>query len=304
MSFGRPYILKTSGCIHDGWLVLKPDYKRIDQDFLYYVLSSPTTFAQFDAAAAGSTVRNLNIGLVEKVRIPLPPLEEQKRIVAVLDQAFAALDRARALAEANLADGEALHPGFVTSLVSKHGSDWPISRLGEIYDVRDGTHDSPRYQETGRALITSKNLGRFGLNFNKVKFISNEDYVSISKRSAVDKGDVLFAMIGTIGNPVVVDVEPDFAIKNVALFKMQNGRSGVRFSTILRPPCSSGCGPVTSRSLVNLQLPLFPVPVIGSQATLSEVKPRSLPTLSHRHGEGTGREASTRYFNCVHLFAD
>lgn len=137
MSFGRPYILKTSGCIHDGWLVLKPDYKRINQDFLYYALSSPTTFAQFDAAAAGSTVRNLNIGLVEKVRIPLPPLEEQKRIVAVLDQAFAALDRARTLAEANLADAEELFDSWASDAFRLEGVDRSTVYLPDISENLD-----------------------------------------------------------------------------------------------------------------------------------------------------------------------
>lgn len=113
MSFGRPYILKINGCIHDGWLVLKPDYDRIDQDFLYYVLSSPFTFAQFDAAAAGSTVRNLNIGLVQKVKIPIPSLEEQRRIVAVLDQSFTALNCARSNAEASLAALEDLRQSIL-----------------------------------------------------------------------------------------------------------------------------------------------------------------------------------------------
>ncbi|WP_158185582.1 restriction endonuclease subunit S [Xanthomonas hyacinthi] len=108
MSFGRPYILRISGCIHDGWLVLKPDYERVDQGYLYYVLSSPEAFAQFDRRAAGSTVRNLNIDLVSAVMIPLPPLDEQKRIVAVLDKAFAALDRARANSEESLQAAEGL----------------------------------------------------------------------------------------------------------------------------------------------------------------------------------------------------
>jgi len=108
MSFGRPYILKTSGCIHDGWLVLEPDYKRVHQDFLYHILGAPETFQQFDSLAAGSYVRNLNIGLVESVSIPLPPLEEQQRIAAVLDEAFEGLTRARSHAEANLQNAREL----------------------------------------------------------------------------------------------------------------------------------------------------------------------------------------------------
>jgi len=72
MSFGRPYIMKTTGCIHDGWLVLRQP--KVDQDYLYHVLGSDLVFSQFDRLAAGSTVRNLNIGLVETVEIPVPPL--------------------------------------------------------------------------------------------------------------------------------------------------------------------------------------------------------------------------------------
>ncbi|SFK60974.1 type I restriction enzyme, S subunit [Rhodanobacter glycinis] len=129
MSFGRPYILRISGCIHDGWLVLKPDYSRLDQAFLYYVLSSPNTFRQFDSLAAGSTVRNLNIDLVSGVMIPLPPLDEQKRIVAVLDQAFAALDRARAHVEANLADAEGLLENALDEVFRDLASSSPVVRL-------------------------------------------------------------------------------------------------------------------------------------------------------------------------------
>jgi type I restriction enzyme S subunit len=86
--------------------------------------------------------------------------------------------------------------------------------------VRDGTHDSPKYQAEGYPLITSKNLKREGLNFDDVKLISQLDYTKINERSAVHQGDVLLAMIGTIGNPTVVEIEPNFAIKNVALLKV------------------------------------------------------------------------------------
>ncbi|WP_067145445.1 restriction endonuclease subunit S [Pseudotamlana agarivorans] len=99
---------------------------------------------------------------------------------------------------------------------------WKLKALSEVYDVRDGTHDSPKYIEKGYALITSKNLKDGVVTFDKVKFISEEDYNNINKRSKVNVGDILFAMIGTIGNPTVIMDEPNFAIKNVALFKLNN----------------------------------------------------------------------------------
>lgn len=89
-------------------------------------------------------------------------------------------------------------------------------------DVRDGTHDSPKYVSDGYPLVTSKNLVNGKIDFSTCTFISKEDHNAISKRSAVEEGDILYAMIGTIGNPVVVEKSHEFSIKNVALFKFNN----------------------------------------------------------------------------------
>lgn len=102
MSFGRPYIMATDGCIHDGWLVLRKKNDSINQDYFFHLLGSESTYRKFKSLAAGAVVKNLNIDLVKSVTIPLPPLEEQKRIAAVLDKADS-LRRKRAQAIA-LAD--------------------------------------------------------------------------------------------------------------------------------------------------------------------------------------------------------
>ena len=209
-----------------------PD-KRLDGRFLAYFFQAAEPYL-LDRVTRGATVHKLDMPVIKSLPVPLPPLEEQQRIVAVLDEAFEGLARARTHAEANLQNARELFETALSAFIERHKDSWSSTTLGEAYDVRDGTHDSPKYHPTGRALITSKNLGRDGLHFEKIKFISEEDYVSICKRSGVDKGDVLFAMIGTIGNPIVVDVEPDFAIKNVALFKMKDGRSGQFLRYMLR----------------------------------------------------------------------
>lgn len=98
-------------------------------------------------------------------------------------------------------------------------SSWKWVRFSEVMDVRDGTHDSPKYIETGIPLVTSKNISGGGLDFSNVKYISREDADKINERSNVDTGDILFAMIGSIGNPVIVNKDREFCVKNVALFK-------------------------------------------------------------------------------------
>lgn len=102
---------------------------------------------------------------------------------------------------------------------SQFTDEWQVEKLGDIFDVRDGTHESPQYFESGKPLITSKNLQPDGrLDLNNVSYISQVDFENINRRSKVHVGDVLFGMIGTIGNPVRV-LSDNFAIKNVALIK-------------------------------------------------------------------------------------
>ncbi len=96
--------------------------------------------------------------------------------------------------------------------------DWEERKLGDFSDVRDGTHASPKYVNQGHPMVTSKNLTSSGLDMTDVSFLTDEDFNEINKRSKVSIGDILFGMIGTIGNPVIVD-RADFAIKNVALIK-------------------------------------------------------------------------------------
>lgn len=96
---------------------------------------------------------------------------------------------------------------------------WEWCRLHNVFDVRDGTHDSPKFLPDGVPFLTSKNIYGGKLDLSDLKFISESDHVNFSRRSKVDRDDVLFAMIGSIGNPVIVNTDLDFSFKNMALFK-------------------------------------------------------------------------------------
>lgn len=84
MSFGRPYILKVDGCIHDGWLVIQNYQESFETEYLYYILGSSQITHQYLAMAAGSSVLNLNKDIVKKVLVPIPPIDEQSAIAQVL----------------------------------------------------------------------------------------------------------------------------------------------------------------------------------------------------------------------------
>jgi len=98
---------------------------------------------------------------------------------------------------------------------------WEKDSLGTVCDVRDGTHDSPTYYEIGYPLVTSKNVTGGKIDLTDCSFICEEDFNKINERSKVDIGDIIMPMIGTVGKPVIVDMEPNFAIKNVALIKFK-----------------------------------------------------------------------------------
>ena len=85
MSFGKPYILKTDGCIHDGWLVLSPKDERMSADFFYSLFSTKALYREFSKRAAGAVVKNLNTKLVKQVSIPVPPLDLQHRFAAIVE---------------------------------------------------------------------------------------------------------------------------------------------------------------------------------------------------------------------------
>lgn len=86
--------------------------------------------------------------------------------------------------------------------------------------VRDGTHDTPRQVDSGYRLVTAKHINNGQIDLSDAYFISEKDYLKICERSKVEKWDVLMSMIGNVGNSAVVKDDPNYAIKNLALFKI------------------------------------------------------------------------------------
>ncbi len=113
MSFGRPYITKIKGCIHDGWLRISPP-ENLDKDYLYFLLSSPYVRALFRAAAAGAVVLNLNADKVRELPIPIPPVSEQNKIAAKVDELMALCDKL----EQQQTDSNDTHQTLVEALLA------------------------------------------------------------------------------------------------------------------------------------------------------------------------------------------
>lgn len=95
MSFGRPYILKTAGCIHDGWLALSPRGSEVHPEYFYSILSTNALYQEFARRAAGAVVKNLNIALVRSVTIPVPPIAQQEEFAGIVAAVEAQKHRVR-----------------------------------------------------------------------------------------------------------------------------------------------------------------------------------------------------------------
>ncbi|WNH12556.1 restriction endonuclease subunit S [Thalassobellus suaedae] len=155
---------------------------------------------------------------------------------------------------------------------------WVWCRFQEVFDIRDGTHDSPKNVSGANSypLVTSKDFKNGEIDFESAKRISKEDYYKIIQRSLVEEDDILFSMIGgNLGNQVMVKGNTDFAIKNVALFKYYNKSLSVpdflktfseHIAYAVQEKASGGAQPFVS--LTFLRQMLIPLPPLEEQKAI------------------------------------
>lgn len=134
MSFGRPYILKIDGCIHDGWLAIQNYEQTFDTNFLFYVLSSDLVKKQYLSMASGSTVLNLNKEKVAQIEISYPDsLPAQRRIAAILSAADKVIEQTRQL----IGKYKSIKQGMMEDLL-KPKEGWKKVKLGECLTIGNG----------------------------------------------------------------------------------------------------------------------------------------------------------------------
>ena len=213
---GIPYIVKNEKFyFKDGNINWIRKYaNNIYFKYLYYWLISPIGKNQIDSYLIGSTQKALTIEAIKKLEINLPPLNIQKKIAKILSDIDERIELNNKIND-NLENLlKIIHNKFINSITGENNI------ISKIIDITDGTHNSPKAQDTGYPLVTSKHLLAYGVNFESINLISKEDYIEINKRSKVDTGDILISMIGTVGLiSYVINSPINFAIKNVALFK-------------------------------------------------------------------------------------
>lgn len=189
----------------------------VDPNYLYHLCCGTDWTAGTNKAVMGLT---LNKATLSEKMINLPSVEEQKDIAEKLDEVDSLINiQQRQLAKLDELVKSRFIELFGDTILNPFG--WEKDLLGTVCDVRDGTHDSPQYYETGYPLVTSKNVTGGKIDMTDCSLICEADFKKINERSKVDMGDIIMPMIGTVGKPVIVDIEPSFAIKNVSLIKFK-----------------------------------------------------------------------------------
>lgn len=184
---------------------------------------------------SGTSIPQLTVPDVKNLVLYLPDLNQQKSISKRIDKINQIISYRKCQLEKL---DELIKSQFIEMFGDININPYRLhfDLLGKVCDVRDGTHDSPAYYSTGFPLVTSKNVINGKIDISNCSLICEEDFNKINIRSKVDKGDIIMPMIGTVGNPAIVDIEPNFAIKNVALIKFNN--STVLNSFIMALLCS------------------------------------------------------------------
>ena len=199
----------------------KSDY--LDFKFLYFLMKS----LDYSLVINGAAQPQITRARLAPIKVAIPPKSTQLSIVSELDN----LNELIRIKKEQLKDYDTLAQSIFYEMFGdpvENEKGWEVKKLMEICDVRDGTHDSPKYVESSNyMLITSKNIVNRAISFDDVNYITEEDYNNINKRSKVDDGDIIMPMIGTIGNPVIVYLDNihKFSIKNVALIKFFHNTS-------------------------------------------------------------------------------
>ena len=191
---------------------------ELNQRYLFYFLLSQRPKILNDCI--GGAQAHISQGYVKNILVPYLPIEKQKEVADRLTKVTTIISsRQQQLQKLDELVKSRFIELFGDTILNPFG--WEKDSLGTVCDVRDGTHDSPTYYEIGYPLVTSKNVTGGKIDLTDCSFICEEDFKKINERSKVDIGDIIMPMIGTVGKPVIVDIVPNFAIKNVALIKFK-----------------------------------------------------------------------------------
>ncbi|PKL62762.1 MAG: hypothetical protein CVV31_04185 [Methanomicrobiales archaeon HGW-Methanomicrobiales-2] len=224
----RPYLNKVylpdfAGVCSTDIIPIKPDSDLLIREFLGYFLRTPEFVSMINAKSSGANLPRVNPKALLDVYIPLPPLETQRKIVAILEKAEATQ---RLRAEADVLTQQLLQNVYMSIFGDpiSNPQSWDIVKLECVCKIiTDGEHATPKRSQSGIYLLSARNIRDHEIDLSDVDYIDDEEYDRISKRIVPQNGDVLISCSGSVGRMSRVKDDIKFQmVRSVALIRPDN----------------------------------------------------------------------------------
>jgi len=203
---------EADGCVLSGaFVVYEPNRQRIDSRFLDYFFKVWAHWRTIGTQSTGTNVRrqSLHPDQFEKSEISLPPLSEQQRIVARIEELAAKINEARALRRRTAEEAEALSHSGVEAVFRKLRDRVGTKTLGDVcHTITDGDHNTPQFSDEGVRFIFVGNVSSGRLHFQNSKRVSPDYFKTLNTQRLPERGDILYSEVGaTLGVPAIVDTD-------------------------------------------------------------------------------------------------
>ena len=206
------FAIKGKCWVNNHAHVLRPNRALLNDNWLVHFL----VHSDLSPFVSGLTVPKLNQGSLREIPIPLPPLPEQHRIVALLDEAFDGIATARANAEKNLHNARAVFESHLQSVFTEAWQAGELVTLAELAtDITDGDHMPPPKAPSGVPFITIGNVMKDvrKIDFSNTFMVPKEYFDGLKPNKKPRIGDVLYTVTGSFGIPVLIDEQRDFCFQ-------------------------------------------------------------------------------------------
>lgn len=184
--------------------------KEFDTKYLYYQLNRHEHFLAFNN---GENQTNLRKDDILECPLIKPTMEEQKRMVSELDLAFSELEKVNRNLSDNILNAKSIYQSELNRIFTDKGENWETKLLKEVCEkITDGTHQTPKYFDSGNIFLSSKNVTSGFIDWENIKYIDEKQHLEMQKRVSPKIGDILLAKNGTTGVAAMVDRDVTFDI--------------------------------------------------------------------------------------------
>lgn len=262
------------GIVTNDFPLFDVSNERLDLRFLNWLSKTRSFVALCKRASEGTTNRvRLSEDRFKALEIPLPPLEDQCRIVARVEDLAAKVEEARGLRQASANEVQAFNRSAIDRLYAELATSHGLSRLRDAcVSITDGDHLTPTFSDSGVKFVFVGNVSSGRLHFNRVKYVRREYFRSLSATRVPRRGDLLYSAVGaTLAIPAVVDTDEEFCFqRHVAILKPDPTKASTRFlwymlrtKTVFDSAWASTTGSaqptIPLRAIRELAIPLPPI---------------------------------------------